>query len=203
VIRYAITDRSSLHAAETSLLQLAGRWASDGIDFVQLREKDMDAVALASLARKLIAALSPRTKLLINDRADVAIAAGAAGVHLTARPDELTPEQVRRVFSLAGAPAPIISVSCHTLEAATRARNSGAMMILFAPVFEKLVAGVPVVQGAGLEMLHRICEAATPVKVLALGGVTWTNAPECIAAGAAGIAGIRLFAPPTAPSPAE
>ncbi len=193
VIRYAITGQSGVYPNEAELLQLAARWAADSINFVQLREKHRDAGPLTALARELIAALGPHTRLLVNGRTDVAIAAGAAGVHLTAAPDELTPQQVRRVFALADRPEPTISVSCHTLEAAQRARDAGADMILFGPVFEKRVDGAVVVDGVGLDALQRVCAAVTPLKVLALGGVTLKNAQPCIDAGAAGIAGIRLF----------
>jgi thiamine-phosphate pyrophosphorylase len=193
VIRYAITDEPGLYASEAELLQLAARWSDDSVNFVQLRARQMSAGPLTTLARKLIGVLSPQTKLLINGRADVAIAAGAAGVHLTAAPGELTPEQVRGVFALAGKPEPIISISCHTVEAAQRARAAAADIILFAPVFEKRIAGALTVDGVGLEALRQICEAALPVKVLALGGVTPDNAPQCISAGAAGVAGIRIF----------
>jgi thiamine-phosphate pyrophosphorylase len=193
VIRYAITGDPALYASEAELLQQAARWSADSINFVQLRAKHLDAGPLTTLARKLIAALGPQTKLLINGRADVAIAAGAAGVHLTAAPGELTPQQVRRIFALAGRPEPTISISCHTLEAAQRARDAAADLIIFAPIFEKRIGGALVTVGVGLDALHRVCEAVAPVKVLALGGVTLDNAPHCIAAGAAGIAGIRLF----------
>jgi len=194
VIRYAITGQPGIYANDAELLQLAARWAADSVNFVQLRAKDIDAGPLTTLARKLLAVLDPQTRLLINGRADVAIAAGAAGVHLTAAPDELTPQQVRRIFALTARPDPIISVSCHTLEAAQRARDAAADFIIFAPVFEKRVDGTLVVDGIGLDTLRRVCEAVAPLKVLALGGVTLENAQQCIAAGAAGIAGIRLFA---------
>jgi thiamine-phosphate pyrophosphorylase len=193
VIRYAITGQSGVYPNEAELLHLAARWAADSINFVQLREKHMGAGPLSALARKLIAVLGPHTKLLVNGRADVAIAAGAAGVHLTAAPGELTPQQARRVFALAGRPEPIISVSCHTVEAAQRARDAGADMILFGPVFEKRVDGALAVNGVGLDALQRVCTAVTPLQVLALGGVTLENAQQCVDAGAAGIAGIRLF----------
>lgn len=193
MIRYAITGQSGVYPNEAELLHLAARWAADSINFVQLREKHMGAGALTTLARKLIAALGPHTKLLVNGRTDVAIAAGAAGVHLTAAPGELTPQQARRVFALAGRPEPIISVSCHTVEAAQRARDAGADMILFGPVFEKRVDGALAVNGVGLDALQRVCTAVTPLQVLALGGVTLENAQQCVDAGAAGIAGIRLF----------
>ncbi len=175
------------------MLRLAARWTADGVDFVQLREKTMEAGALTALARKMVAVLGSQTKLLVNGRADVAIAAGAAGVHLTAYRDELTPEQVRRVFALAGAALPLVSVSCHKVEDAQRARDGGADMIVFSPVFEKRVDGVRVGEGVELEMLRRVCAAVAPAKVLALGGVTLGNAQRCVDAGAAGIAGIRLF----------
>jgi thiamine-phosphate pyrophosphorylase len=193
VIRYAITGQPGLSANDAELLQHAARWAAADVNFVQLRAKYLDAGPLTTLARKLMAALGPQTKLLINGRADVAIASGAAGVHLTAAPNELTPQQVRRIFGLAGKPEPTISVSCHTLEAAQRARDAGADFILFAPVFEKRVDGALVVNGVGLDALRCVCEAVWPVKVIALGGVTIENAQQCMDAGAAGIAGIRLF----------
>ena len=193
VLRYAITGGDCLCGGNGGLLRLAARWAADRVDFVQLREKQMDAGTLTALARKLKSALGPHTKLLVNGRADVAIAAGAAGVHLTAHPDELTPEQVRRVFTLAGAPEPIVSVSCHTLEDVERARDSEADLILFGPVFEKRVGDDAVIEGVGLEMLRKVCEAAGAVKVFALGGITQKNAQQCVAAGVTGVAGIRLF----------
>jgi thiamine-phosphate pyrophosphorylase len=186
VLRYAITG-GDYRSGD------AERWAAEGVDFVQLRAKSMDAGALVGLAREMIRGLGVKTKLLVNGRADVAIAAGAAGVHLTAHPDELTPEQVRRVFALAGAAEPVVSVSCHTLAEVERARDGRADLILFAPVFEKRAGDGIVVEGAGLETLRRVCAAAGPVKVLALGGVTWENAPLCVEAGVAGVAGIRLF----------
>lgn len=191
MIRYAITGQPIVYASDAELLQMASRWTAANVNFVQLRAKDLDAGPLTALARKLIAALDPQTKLLVNGRADVALAAGAAGVHLTSAPDELTPSQVRRLFALAGRQEPIVSVSCHTLEAVQRARDADA--ILFGPVFEKRIAGALVVDGVGLDALRRVCEAVAPVRVLALGGVTPENARQCIDAGAAGIAGIRLF----------
>jgi thiamine-phosphate pyrophosphorylase len=191
VIRYAITGDPSLYASEAELLQQAARWAAGSINFVQLRAKHLDAGPLTALARKLIAALGTGTKLLINGRADVAIASGAAGVHLTAAPGELTPPQVRRVFALAGRPEPTISISCHTLGEVERAHDDQVDFILFGPVFEKRIEGEVVTEGVGLEMLQRACEMA-PGKVLALGGITEVNTHQCVEA-AAGIAGIRLF----------
>ncbi len=197
MLRYAITDRASLPGTgaekNASLLQLAALWAAEDIDFVQLREKNMDAGALTALARQLTAVLGAKTKLLINGRADVALAARAAGVHLTARPGELTPQDVRRLWALLPAPKPFISVACHSVEEAAQASAAGADLILFAPVFEKRVEGRVVSEGCGLQMLAQACEAALGTPVLAMGGITSANAQQCVAAGAAGVAGIRLF----------
>jgi thiamine-phosphate pyrophosphorylase len=187
MLHYAITDGTGDAAM---LARAAAHWSAAGIDFVQLREKRLSAGGLALVARRMIAAMGTRSRLLINGRVDVAAAAGAAGVHLTASPGELTVAQVRQVF-----PAAIVSVSCHTVAEASRAAAAGANLILFGPVFEKRVAERIVGAGLGLERLHRACAAAAGVPILALGGVTQATAAECLAAGAAGIAGIRLFSP--------
>jgi thiamine-phosphate pyrophosphorylase len=190
MLRCAITDQGYRIAD-------AGRWAEDGVDFVQLRDKTLDAGELAKLARTILKDIAEvhgaKTRLLINGRVDVAIAVGAAGVHLTAHPDELAPEQVRRIFAMAGKPTPAISISCHTLEEIARAREAGVDLILFGPVFEKRVGGDPVSAGMGLEALQAACVMAGEVPVLALGGVTQQLVEECVQAGAKGVAGIRLF----------
>jgi thiamine-phosphate pyrophosphorylase len=188
----------------------ARRWADEGVEFVQLREKQLAAGELVRLAAAMLAGLREvggKTKLLVNGRADVAVAAGADGVHLTSRAGELTADQVRRVFATAGAGKPVVSVSCHTLAEVRRAVAGCADLILFGPVFEKCVlhpngqrtpiggpgAGVVVVAGVGLERLREACAAAGGTPVLALGGVSWESAGLCVEAGAAGVAGIRLF----------
>jgi thiamine-phosphate pyrophosphorylase len=171
------------------------RWSHEGVDYVQLREKQMAAGELVKLAvamRKVLRE-SGKTKLLVNGRPDVAVAAGADGVHLTAQEGELTVGQVREVFRAAGAGTPVISVSCHTLEEVRRAVGEGVDFILFGPVFEKRVEGEMVGEGVGLEKLQEACDAADGTPVLALGGITWPRAELCIEAGAAGVAGIRLF----------
>jgi thiamine-phosphate pyrophosphorylase len=198
MLRYAITSRALYPGDErekqAALLREVSRWVANGIDFIQLREKDLAAKNLAALARKIrdIAAMSS-TKILMNSRADIAIATGCHGVHLTAAPGELTPAQVRSVFSAANMASPIVSVSCHTLEDIQRAREGAAEAILFAPVFEKALGEHESIRGQGLDQLRAACVAASPVPVYALGGVTHENADLCMEAGAAGIAGIRLF----------
>jgi thiamine-phosphate pyrophosphorylase len=199
-MRYAITDRTNFPGddrdREFALLAQFGRLASLGVDSLQLREKDLEAGALAALARKLLSILrshNPAPKLLINARADVAVAVGADGVHLTSAPGELAPAQVCQLYATAGLPKPVISVSCHTLAEVVRARDSAAGLILFGPVFEKRVAGELVAAGTGLDLLREACQAAAPTPVLALGGITAASCGACFAAGASGIAAIRLF----------
>ncbi len=201
MLRYAITDRTQYAGGEparqTALLQQAAHLASRNIDCLQLREKDLPAAALAHLAREILTTLknSP-TKLLINSRADIALATRAHGVHLTSAPGELTPAQVRQLYAHANLPTPTISLSCHTLEEVAAAANSPEdarpTLILFGPVFGKIVAA-NTTPGTGLELLHAVCQAAAPIPVLALGGITAENTPDCLTAGAAGIAAIRLF----------
>ncbi|HEY4380784.1 MAG TPA: thiamine phosphate synthase [Acidobacteriaceae bacterium] len=212
MLRYAITDRARVTveepAQEDALLRQAASLAETGVDFVQLREKDLEPGALVSLARKLLAVLRSRPrapKLLINSRADVAIAVGADGVHLTSATGSLTPADIRQLYASAGLPEPIVSVSCHTLAEVAAAsgpdRDSIANLILFGPVFEKVVgvSGVEnsnetlIAEGIGLNLLHLACSAAAPTPVLALGGITPENTAAALAAGAAGIAAIRQF----------
>ena len=178
-----------------AVMEHVRRWSHEGVDYVQLREKQMAAGELVKLAVAMLVVLreSGSTKLLVNGRPDVAVAAGADGVHLTAQEGELTVAQVREVFEAAGAGTPVISVSCHTREEVRRAGADGADFILFGPVFEKRVEGEMVGEGVGLEKLQEACDAADRMPVLALGGITWPRAELCIEAGAAGVAGIRLF----------
>jgi len=200
VIRYAITDRKLLAVDEparrAALLALTSLWAAEHIDYIQLREKDLPAAELKQLARAINGILceaGATTKLLINGHADIALAANA-GVHLTTAPGQPTLAELRELFAAAARPQPVISISCHTLKEVFYARHEQVDLILFGPVFGKTVAGVEVTPAAGLESLKLACEAAGDIPVLALGGITEVNTAECLAVGAAGIAGIRLFA---------
>ena len=207
-VRCAITDLGAqqLDSAAARLMHLreqVQRWSIDEIDILQLREKQLEADEVLSLAIAARAILdrcpprpdgSPRTRLVLNGRPDLAIAAGAHGVHLTARDGEVTPAQVRAAFRHAGRSSAFVSVSCHTLADVTSAHCSGVDLVLFGPVFEKRVAGTLVTPGLGLPTLAAACRAAAGTPVLALGGITPANTPGCLQAGAAGVAGIRLFA---------
>ena len=198
--RYAITDRSLFPSNEEpgeyrlpKLVRQASLWVAEGVDYIQLREKDLPPATLVALARQILGALgNTSTRLLINSRLDIAIAAHAHGVHLTSASGEITPAQVREVYAAANLLTPVVSVSCHTLAEVEMARNE-ADLILFAPVFHKTVAGEMVAAGAGLEGLRTACLAAGSTPVYALGGVTVANVHECLRVGAGGIAGIHLF----------
>jgi len=203
---YYITDRGQLSGGEAARLAnlrfKISSAARAGVDYIQLREKDLSTKKLEQLAREGVSRLQKlrtsrwqsKTRLLINSRVDVAIASGADGVHL--RSDDISPAVVRSIWAEANAGAsgpesrePLIAVSCHTAAEVQRAASEGADFAVFAPVFEK--NDQPDQIPAGLAALREACKAKIPV--LALGGVTYENAGSCLDAGAAGVAGIRLF----------
>lgn len=193
---YYITDRRQFpgdgREQERLLLEKIAECAAAGVDLIQLREKDLGARSLEELALKAMDALAgSRTRLLINSRTDVALACGAHGVHLPA--NDLAASDVRAIFARAGVSEPTIGVSTHSAAEVASAEAHGADFAVFAPVFEK--GGTA--SREGLEELQRICRrpeaAQPPMPVLALGGITVENAKLCVAAGAAGIAAIRLF----------
>ena len=198
-----ITDRKQFSEDEATrrrlLLQKIADAARCGVDFIQLREKDLSARELEALAREAVGIVQKNvgaenrklgTRLLINSRTDIAIAVGADGVHL--RSDDLSPSHVRAIWAEPGTGTRArvtVSVSCHSAEDVRRAAADGADFALFGPVFEK--QGAAQIGPAGLDNLRHACKEKIPV--LALGGVTVENAQSCLDAGAAGIAGIRLF----------
>jgi len=193
---YYITDRRQFtgdgHEQEQRLLAKIAECAAAGVEYIQLREKDLGSRALEKLALKAMAALgSSRTRLLINSRTDIALACGAHGVHLPA--NDLPASEVRSIFARAGKIEPVIGVSTHSAPEVASAESHGASFAVFGPVFEKSGS----TNREGLEQLRRICHrteaAQPPMPVWALGGITLENAGECAAAGAAGIAAIRLF----------
>jgi thiamine-phosphate pyrophosphorylase len=204
-VLYYITDRHQFSADEYEnrkrLLAKIGEAACAGVDYIQLREKDLRTRELEALSRDALKVLDElrtenpklRTALLINSRTDVALAIGADGIHL--RCNDISPKEVRAIWKsgYVGTAAresspelPLIGVSCHMPEEVNQAAENAADFAVFAPVFEKRGA-----TPAGLDPLRRACRAGIPV--LALGGVTLDNAQSCLQAGASGIAGIRLF----------
>jgi thiamine-phosphate pyrophosphorylase len=157
-----------------------------GLDVVQIREKDLATRELLELVKGAIdAARGTSTRIVVNDRLDVALAARAAGVHLGAQslPARVVRNLVPRDFLVGG--------SCHSLEETLSAESAGADYVLLGPIFEtpsKLPYGSPL----GLAKLREVT-AQVKIPVLALGGITVERARACLEAGAAGIAGISLF----------
>ncbi|HUZ04756.1 MAG TPA: thiamine phosphate synthase [Acidobacteriaceae bacterium] len=210
----AITDRrlaaGSLPVAShrdgfDALVALTHTWAINGVSLIQLREKDLpipELVSLAEAVRHAIGSVRTATRLILNAPVAVALTAGADGIHLPADIAALQPlDEIRRLYAASvshsiGHSALWISVSCHTLEEVEHARRQQADCILFAPVFEKVTVEGKRLPGQGLATLAAACRVAHPVPVLALGGITVDNAEACIAAGASGIAAIRLFHAP-------
>jgi thiamine-phosphate pyrophosphorylase len=209
---YYITDRTAFFGNESQrrsrLLEKIAEAARAGVDYIQLREKDLSIRQLESLAKEAVRIIfqlrtenpERKTALLMNSRTDVAMAVQADGVHL--RSNDVAPEEVREMWSRCGAAlcragaharelfptAPLIAVSCHSPAEVTEVAVNGAAFAVFAPVFEKKAVST---QPAGLMELREACRATIPV--LALGGITLQNAHSCLKAGAAGIAAIRLF----------
>jgi thiamine-phosphate pyrophosphorylase len=152
------------------------------VDWVQVRDKDLPARDLIAVVR---IAMQRVGKVLVNSRVDVALAARAAGVHLPA--GSIAASEWRRITP-AGF---LIGVSCHSLEDVVLAEREGADYVVFGPVFDPL-SKPPDLPARGVDELGRVSRAVR-IPVLALGGITWENAAECVAAGAAGVAGITLF----------
>ena len=201
-----VTDRRGLRVANPAesvdaLTQKIEEIAAAGVDWVQIREKDLPARELASLTRqalRIAATVSAKRasafRVLVNDRLDVAIAERAHGVHLGERSLPVT--DVRRLIAAAIRKKALdesflVGVSTHSIEAALNAERDGADYIFFGPVFatpSKAAFGAP----KGLARLTEVCQAVR-IPVLAIGGVTMQNAASCTHTGAAGLAAIRLY----------
>jgi len=216
MLLYYITARKQFpgndSARRNALIGRIAEAASAGIDYIQLREKDLGGADLEQLGREAVRAVrdhSTKTRLLINSRTDVAIAVGADGVHLTS--GDISASDARAIWaaSMEAKSGPriyrnfTITVSCHSIQEVRLAESHGADFAVLAPIFEKPgTAATPL----GLEVLRAAAGKGQPpdlrveagdhrvgMPVLALGGITLRNAAECLRAGAVGVAGIRLF----------
>jgi thiamine-phosphate pyrophosphorylase len=199
-----VTDRRNLSAAAPSvgsaaLAEKIAMLVAAGVDWVQIREKDLPARQLAALVREALRRTRTvnSTRILVNDRVDVALAEGAAGVHLGE--SSLPVHEVKSLIrSRVSGGDILVGVSCHSLESAKSAAAGRADYIFFGPIFatpSKAAFGEP----QGVARLAEICGALT-IPVLAIGGITLENAGACFRAGAAGIAAIRLFQDATDPA---
>ena len=174
MIRYYVTDRS-----RGNVINCAARAIRDGIDVIQIREKDLAARELFELACKIRdLAGGTKTRVLINDRLDIALAAGIDGVHLPG--NGLPAERVRPLIKVLG-------VSVHSVEEALQAERARADFLVFGPIFDS-----PGKTAVGFAPLRQVV-GSVKIPVLAIGGITIENSAEVMQAGASGIAGIRMF----------
>lgn len=173
---FTLTKREILETVRTA--------SESGVSMIQIREKSLSARLLFDLTDAAFEITRETdTKLLVNGRADIALAAGADGVHLPA--DGLPADVVRRSF-----PSDfLIGVSTHSVEEALTAKTSGADFVTFGPVFESPGKGRP----QGVEDLTRVCELLDPFPVIALGGIDESNYRSVLKSGASGFAAIRFL----------
>lgn len=172
-LRYCITDRTPLAAIAKIL--------ASGVELLQIREKHLSTRALAAHVSAVLKLDNPHgTRILVNDRTDVALACGAHGVHL--RANSIAPSVLRNITP----PGFVIGVSCHSISDFEHA--AGADFVVLSPIFDSPGKGAPL----GLRYLAQAVHS-TSMPVLALGGVTAERIPVCLRLGAAGVAGIRLF----------
>jgi len=172
VKRYCITD--SLHVAT--------RAAGERVEMIQIRAKELSARDLSNLVRKVVR-VAQGSRILVNTRTDVALACGAHGVHLPA--GSMSPETIRRITPTGF----LIGVSCHTIAELVAGEREGADFAVYGPVFPSITKSLAPI---GIDAFRQAA-ASVRLPVYALGGVTAKNAPLCIEAGAAGVAGISLF----------
>lgn len=188
MLRCYITDRKLLRSGDSLEDMLTRATAADNQqrpDWVQIREKDLPARELFELVRRAVSIADGRVKIIVNTRFDIALAAGAAGVHLPS--GSPSPERFRSM-----APAGfLIGVSCHSFSELHEAEQGGADYAFFGPVFPPRSKSSDLAP-RGITGL-RLAARSVKIPVLALGGITSENAEACAAAGAAGFAAISLF----------
>jgi len=193
-----VSDRKSLvgPGPQSDILEKIRAAVAAQADWIQIREKDLRTSDLLELTREAVGAVSlanSKARVLVNDRLDIALAADASGVHLGN--ESVQAREVVRWCRRGNAPPEfLIGVSCHRLEEVQEAEIAGADYVFFGPIFDtpsKRAFGAP----HGILELGAISQAVQ-MPVIAIGGIDEKNAMECIRAGAAGIAAIRLFQEP-------
>ena len=185
MLRCYITDRHQAGGLE-ALLKLIERALELGVEAIQIREKDLPARELALFTRKVMALPNyAQTRVLVNDRLDVALACGAHGVHLPG--GRIAPAELRRILPERF----VVGVSCHTREELFRAQEEDADYVFISPVFSPL-SKQDTREPLGVEGL-RAAIAGLQIPSFALGGITPQTVPVCAGAGVPGIAGISLF----------
>jgi len=189
-----VTDRKALPGSGEEQLRAVMDKIEDagcaGVDWVQIREKDLSPRELWLLAEEARRRVPASCRILINDRLDVAVSCGAAGVHLSEH--SVPVEDAARFVREKNATGKfLVGRSTHSVESVKQAAAAGASYVIFGPVFDtpsKRAYG----PAQGIERLAEACRAVS-MPVLAIGGITVENAKDCRAAGGGGIAGIRLF----------
>ncbi len=187
MLRCYITDRKLLApgvSLESALARSVSPAKETRPDWIQIREKDLSARELFELVRRALA-IASAAKIIVNTRFDVALAAGAAGVHLPSGAP--SPERFRSLVP----PGFLIGVSCHTLSELRAAEQGGADYAFFGPVFPPRSKSSDLAPRGLAGLKQAACSVKIPV--LALGGVTTEKTGACVDAGAAGIAAISLF----------
>jgi thiamine-phosphate pyrophosphorylase len=186
-ITYPITSGTTTPQTTPDVLRFLQAVVKAQIPLFQIREKSLPARVLYELTTRAVELTrGTRTRLLVNDRVDIARAAGADGVHLTAQ--SLPADVVRKICG----PEFLIGVSTHSLAEARAAQAAGADFVVFGPVFDtesKRVFGAP----QGLDKLREVVSDLGDFPVIAIGGISRENFASCIAVGASGIAGISMF----------
>ncbi len=182
-----VTDRRRLRQpGEDGLVRLIEQASAAGVSLVHVRERDLDDRRLLRLTRRVVSVVGPATSVVLNDRADVALAAGAHGVHL--RSDSVPADRLRPLVPSGF----LIGRSVHSAAAARAAEDTGVDYLVMGTVYptKSKTEAMPL---AGLRGLEDACRVVS-VPVLAIGGVTADNAAAIAGAGAAGVAAIGLFA---------
>ena len=187
-LRYLITsgesDDNSFRVKKPEILNIIRRSADANIELVQIREKRLSARYLFELTASAVsAAKGSKTKILVNDRFDIALATGAAGVHLTG--SSMSPLIVRSEVPEKF----LIGVSTHSIAEIIAASENSADFVLFGPVFETPGKG----EAVGLELLREACLSVSPFPVIGVGGIDETNFDSVLKNGAAGFAAIRYL----------